>query len=46
MSFYCPYCGEQLPDGSRFCSGCGSFPIAPALLSPIALRLWTWQIGS
>lgn len=23
MSIYCPYCGEKLPDGSRFCFKCG-----------------------
>ena len=28
MSF-CPNCGAQLPDGSKFCGKCGS-PIAPA----------------
>lgn len=27
---YCPYCGKQLPDGSRFCAACGAALDDPA----------------
>lgn len=29
---FCPKCGTQNPDGSKFCSGCGQ-PLAPAAQS-------------
>ena len=33
MSFFCPKCGTQLPDGANVCSNCGT-PIGAAPVAP------------
>lgn len=41
MSFFCPKCGTQLPDGANVCSQCGTpigapAPVAPQQAAPVA----------
>jgi len=39
MAQFCTKCGSPIPDGMRFCTGCGATvggPPAPAALSPVA----------
>jgi len=36
---YCPNCGKEVPDGNRFCTGCGSIvPAVPDASAPVTVE--------